>query len=141
MRRELDEKLCKDFPEIFRDREKHPSETAMCFGFPGDGWYHLIHSLCTLIQSYVDRGGVEQITAFQVKEKFGTLRFYIWGGDEYVEGLISMAEQASSHICEKCGNLGKQRYRRGWTITLCEECAEKEDAEIWELSKEQDGTN
>lgn len=41
---ELDKKLCKEFPEIFRDRDNKPLEI---FGIEcGNGWYPLIRMLC-----------------------------------------------------------------------------------------------
>jgi hypothetical protein len=39
---------------------------------------------------------VEQVVAKQIKEKFGTLRFYYDGGDEFIRGLDSMATSMSS---------------------------------------------
>jgi len=42
----------------------------------------------------------------QVKEKFGTLRFYIDGGDEEVYGMIKMAECMSRNVCEITGDIG-----------------------------------
>ena len=33
-----------------------------------------------------------------VKEKFGGLRFYVEGGDEYIQGLIAMSEAYSYHL-------------------------------------------
>lgn len=54
MREELDHKLCAAYPEIFRDRHKPMTETAMCWGFAcGDGWYTLIDTLCRQIMSQV----------------------------------------------------------------------------------------
>lgn len=54
MRKELDEALCAKYPEIFRDRHKPMTETAMCWGFAcGDGWYSLIDTLCSLLMSEV----------------------------------------------------------------------------------------
>jgi len=64
-----------------------------------------------------------QVTVDQVKEKFGTLRFYYSGGDDYVSGLVSMAESMSAVTCEECGNPGKQ-VGGGWITTLCKEHAE-----------------
>lgn len=61
-----------------------------------------------------------QVVASQVKEKFGTLRFYYEGGDEYISGLVSMAESMSANTCEKCGKPGTQT-NGGWITTLCEE--------------------
>lgn len=63
-----------------------------------------------------------QVVASQVKEKFGTLRFYYYGGDDYISGIESMAESMSARTCEKCGKPGKVR-QGGWIQTLCDEHA------------------
>lgn len=68
---------------------------------------------------------VRQVVASQVKEKYGTLRFYTNGNDEYVDGLISMAESMSARTCETCGSPGKTR-RGGWVRTLCDKHAEEQ---------------
>jgi hypothetical protein len=62
---------------------------------------------------------VPQVVADQVKEKFGTLRFYYHGGDEYIHGLAAMAESMSAVTCEDCGAPGQQR-QGGWIRTLCD---------------------
>jgi hypothetical protein len=64
---------------------------------------------------------VPQVVVTQVKEKFGTLRFYYYGGDDYVDGMVSMAEAVSACTCEKCGKPGTQNDK-GWISTLCDEC-------------------
>lgn len=61
---------------------------------------------------------VEQVVAEQVKEKFGGLRFYYRGGDEYISGLVSFAESISYRVCEDCGKPGKAT-RFGWIRTTC----------------------
>lgn len=61
-----------------------------------------------------------QVVASQVKEKYGTLRFYYNGGDDYIRGLESMAESISACTCEKCGNQGRIRGR-GWLYTACDQ--------------------
>lgn len=63
---------------------------------------------------------IPQVVAEQVKEKFGGLRFYYRGGDEYIEGLVAMAESMSYVTCEVCGSPGK-RNSGGWIRTLCGE--------------------
>ncbi|CAB5221194.1 hypothetical protein UFOVP244_103 [uncultured Caudovirales phage] len=64
---------------------------------------------------------VSQVVVSQVKEKFGTLRFYYYGGDEYVAGLVAMAESMSGCTCEDCGSPAKTRGR-GWVYTRCDKC-------------------
>jgi len=61
---------------------------------------------------------IPQVVAEQVKEKFGGLRFYYRGGDQYIEGLVAMAESMSYATCEECGNSGKPN-KGGWIRTLC----------------------
>lgn len=63
---------------------------------------------------------VEQVVAIQVKEKFGGLRFYYNGGDDFVQGVVHMAESMSYDTCEVCGAPGKPT-RGGWIRTLCKE--------------------
>ena len=77
---------------------------------------------------------VPQVTLDQVKEKFGTLRFYYTGGDEYISGMVTMAEAMSGCTCEGCGNPG-DRHGGGWVRTLCTACEEqreKKQAEYYE---------
>ena len=55
----------------------------------------------------------------QVKEKFGTLRFYMHSATEEMYDLISKAEQKTETTCEVCGEEGKVRSG-GWIVTLCD---------------------
>lgn len=115
MREELDKLLCEKYPKMFVNRHKSMQETCMCWGFScGDGWFDLIDQLCGNIQSYIDNNkhlNVPQVTVDQVKEKFGTLRFYVTGGNELIRGMIWFAESMSGRICETCGAPGKRRGR------------------------------
>jgi hypothetical protein len=58
----------------------------------------------------------------QIKEKFGTLRFYIDNGNKVAFAIVGYAEDMSETTCEKCGNVGKT-YTIGWHKTLCEQHA------------------
>ena len=131
MREELDKALCEKYPKIFRDRHGDPAKTAMCWGFPGDGWYDILDTLCGAIQDRCDNVKVykddelvpvcAQVVAIQVKEKFGELRFYYSGGDEEIRGMVAMAEYMSVRTCEQCGKPGRLRTIRGWVTTACDE--------------------
>ena len=68
----------------------------------------------------------QQVVAVQVKEKFGSLRFYVNGGDLYIRGMLLMAEALSGVTCEECGAPGKT-YRYGWHRTLCPQHARAAD--------------
>jgi hypothetical protein len=58
----------------------------------------------------------------QIKEKFGTLRFYTCGGTGVHQAIADYAENMSSVTCEKCGNAART-YRIGWHRTLCRDHA------------------
>ena len=133
MKRELDEQLCKVYPKMMVNRGKPMQETAMCWGFEcGDGWFNILNQLMGNIQHHIDWNNsnfekgytqykqVPQVTLDQVKEKFGTLRFYYTGGDDVIDGMVRMAESMSSVTCEECGNPGT-RTGGGWIKTACKE--------------------
>jgi hypothetical protein len=83
---------------------------------------------------------IPQVTLDQVKEKFGTLRFYYSGGDDVIDGMVRMAESMSGVTCEGCGNVGERRGG-GWVHTYCTPCEEarelarKQADEEWEMKK------
>jgi hypothetical protein len=154
MKPELEKQLIEQYPKIFDVRPGNEMRPYSMFGIEcGDGWYHLLRHLCFQIQSYIDfreemnehivernrkvdpEGQIDQqmlvesipqAVVSQVKEKFGTLRFYYDGGDEKIDGMVCMAESLSSVTCETCGNLGKLRGR-GWWYTACNEHAKEGD--------------
>ena len=83
---------------------------------------------------------IPQVTLDQVKEKFGTLRFYYTGGDDIIDGMVRMAESMSGVTCEECGNPGERRGG-GWIHTYCQPCEEarelarKKAADEYEFKK------
>jgi hypothetical protein len=83
---------------------------------------------------------IPQVTLDQVKEKFGTLRFYYSGGDDYIDGMVSLAESLTGVTCESCGNVGERRGG-GWVHTYCTSCEEAREVarakadEEWEQRK------
>jgi hypothetical protein len=138
MREELDKLLCERYPKLFVNRYGDMRETAMCWGFDcGDGWFNILNALCGNIQSHIDWNHksrelllkdnpwnrpipdeIHQVVVDQVKEKFGTLRFYYHGGDEHIDGMVRMAESVSAFTCEVCGDSGYPS-EGGWIRTLC----------------------
>lgn len=82
---------------------------------------------------------VPEFIASQVKEKFGTLRFYYEGGDDYISAIINFAESESCHTCEVCGRRGKTRHG-GWIRTLCDEHAKAENRDIESKIKIEEGS-
>lgn len=126
------EELIKKYPKLFE------------YTWPaiGDGWIPLLDALCAQINHYInwktkeglvvvniDNGEeppekeewMNRVYFSQCKEKFGTARLYFYGGDDYIKGLVDMAEAASACICEVCGNHGVKRPMN-WIKTLCDDC-------------------
>lgn len=129
--------------------EKYPKMlTGKYGGFAiGKGWWIIIDKLMGQIQWHIDgsiknnkwdlendktdvRPIIPQVTVEQIKEKFGGLRFYYQGGDDYIYGLVSMAESWAGIACEECGGIGERRSG-GWIRTLCD----KHEAEHQEKLK------
>lgn len=106
--------------------------TPMC----QSGWQPLIDELDTRLRTQWP-----QYTIDQIKEKFGTLRFYAnpgapmptsdddaehgaWQQDtDAFHAVISEYEAKSGSVCEKCGNPGKLGERHFWYATRCAQCA------------------
>jgi hypothetical protein len=136
--------LYKQYSSLFVNINKSPRESCMSFGIECNlGWYELLSSVCWRISQH-EKNVSERIAVRnkygtpndqsdldyfpvkfdQIKEKFGGLRIYYSGGDDYVEGVISMAEEYSYKVCEVCGNAGKPN-KGGWITTLCDSCRNK----------------
>lgn len=115
----MDEKLTNKL------KEKYPLIFTENFYFECDnGWYNILDSVCYKIQSYIDDHApkVPQIEATQVKEKFGGLRFYFGGGDDFIYELIHEAERKSTSVCETCGEPGSIINKRNWLVCRCTAC-------------------
>lgn len=123
MKAELDKALCDKYPKIFAERHGNMRDTAMCWGFEcGDGWYKILNILCRIVQSRIDLNPHLKFTqpiASQVKEKFGTLRFYTNDSDDFFEGALAYAEAMSAKTCDICGSEGKLDHYNGWYRTRC----------------------
>lgn len=103
-------------------KKKYPLTLSRLAYFECDeGWSDLLDNLCLIIEEHIKHKKLEETYADQVKEKFGSLRFYMSSHDEFIEGAISLAEKQSAHICEVCGKPGKIENLRGWLKTLCPE--------------------
>ena len=121
----LDKELCEKYTNIMVERHLGAMQTSMCWGFDhGDGWFHILDSAMRLVQSHIDmerrRGKeIDQVVFEQVKEKFGSLRFYVNAATDEHYNYIRFAENLSAVTCEDCGAPGKTRGR-GWYYTACD---------------------
>ena len=109
--------------------EKNPNNSPYaCWGVEcGRGWYNLLETLLTKLD-VLDTAKIIRVT--QIKEKFGTLRFYIGGGTEEQYSAINLAELMSSNICERCGKFDssiKPSTDSCWVSTRCKECQKQKE--------------
>lgn len=97
--------------------EKYPSQFKQ-IKYPGcgEGWLDILDKACSLIKWHIDnknrQGTSIDFNWTQIKEKFGSMRAYYAGGDDFIHGVVSMLELTSSIICEYSGNKGKLRKQR-----------------------------
>lgn len=130
MKKELDEALCRDFPLTFRHRNGDKRTTLMCFGFDcGDGWEPIIRRCSEKIETDILRqpeADREEYSAFQIKQKFGGLRYYMSGGQtDVMTEAIRQAEDEAWKTCEYCGQPGFRRTVFGWIETSCNDCSDR----------------
>lgn len=99
----------------------------------GFGWYNILHDLSIKIEKILneyaenhkvaegEENEIIEMFAVQVKEKYGTLRFYMSCETNEISDLIHEAEARSSQTCENCGAFAKMRGTR-WMEVKCEKC-------------------
>lgn len=121
------EELINKFPELFSLREN--SRFPISYGFEcGAGWDDII-TRCTEDIAALDTS--KTLKVFQIKEKFGGLRYYIEFTDhssyEFVKAIynrINQAEAEAWKTCENCGSTTEISTKsvNHWIRTLCTEC-------------------
>lgn len=127
---ELQDKLINKYPEQFKNLKY-----IEC----NDGWFDLLDNLCATIESKLNtcRQYNKPLDFWwsQIKEKFGGLRAYSYSPNDYIRGVVAMAENMSYNICEVSGDRGKTRTKklddngneiRTWIRTLSDNEAKKE---------------
>lgn len=126
---ELSKKILEKFSDQFKSSKKFYCQ---------DGWFKLLYNLCEIIDYRISQKPEikSTFTWTQIKEKFGGLRAYYDGGDEFISGAVRLAELMSYSTCEVTGNAGKLRNKKlgddgnsirlCWVSTLCDEEATKE---------------
>jgi len=128
------------YPSVFREH----------FYFEcGDGWTELIKDIAQFIVARTNK-----CHATQVKEKFGTLRFYISCIDEEsgtstvpeevykeIANYISEVERRSYYTCETCGialnDVNRNKENDGWIRNICVSChvREREEKDRWLMER------
>jgi hypothetical protein len=103
--------------------ERYPClSERLSFGFEiGPGWLNLTQELCRSLEE-IRKSECPLLRLTQVKEKWGSLRVYIIGGNQAAELAIDRAENLSRKICEQCGDPG-EIIGQGWLKARCQRCS------------------
>jgi len=99
------------------DRDFPLSNALACVG---KGWAAIVTHLYNLCDTY-------GVVIYQIKEKFGGLRFYVGEAPIKVHTAIEQAEKQSLVTCESCGGAAKVNNNNGWFSTRCKECYDAEN--------------
>lgn len=141
--KEFDRFMCEKYPVILQERNLPKSQTCMCWGFNvGKGWHELLCDLCEKIDKLYKLTGIG-VKAVQVKEKFGSLRFYTSPSFnerikeaqkkidnetakaivEALDDCVRAAEYKSDKICAECGEYYYDKITIGGCVyDVCEKC-------------------
>ena len=122
MNQEFTDRLFEKYPELYAGKDLPLTQNLMSFGFEcGDGWYQIINALSWGLTQLIKQGQTN-LRAVQVKQKWGTLRYYINGSSKEANALIEMAEILSGVTCEACGSIKDVKPTKGWITYLCKNC-------------------
>lgn len=125
------EDIRNDYPKVFQ------AGRPRCGFGVGRGWEGLIRELCQKIEELLPEE--HDFSVQQVKEKFGSLRFYAFAPAldkdirQKIDKLIELAERQSFEICEVCGAPARiETGGRGWVRALCQKHREEQEREYEE---------
>lgn len=121
MNKHLQNYLFEKYPVLFRQKDLSKEETCMCWGIEcGDGWFGLIDRSCERIQDFINKNPNEKCEVVQVKEKYGSLRMYLQGSNDFFFQVEQEALGQSLNVCEECGETsGVRPSTGGWVRVRC----------------------
>lgn len=107
---------------------KHPQYPIDLYDIEcGYGWYGIIFPIINYINKYNKDNPESTIEIYQIKEKFGGLRFYTSYTTPELDEMINNAEDWSFLICENCGSpVNVTTKGPKWITTLCDKCRNKD---------------
>lgn len=132
---DLFERIRSIAPHLFTNDIGEPSITEFeC----ENGWGLLISHVVKEVHDHVTQLNenvpgtfdLELLYFDQIKEKNGTLRIYLRGGDDYLDGVVAMAERLSSTVCERTGGVGQLHKKDGIYRTFSASVARAEGYQV-----------
>lgn len=117
MKLEIEEELVKEYGDILKISHFECD----------DGWFNLIKCVLSSVKRHIkwSKNPPIDFKFVQIKEKFGMLRMYSEGGNDYIAGIVSLAEELSYKTCEVTGMPGSIHVKTYWLKTLSDDEAKK----------------
>jgi hypothetical protein len=129
--KQVEQQIIRKYAYMFPKQDtSKPGWSPIVFGFEvGNGWAELLENIFNVIGA-LDTN--KTLIIDQIKEKFGTLRFYyshIGTIDDKTADLISWVvrcgENESGYTCERCGAPAKVESVNHWLSCMCKSCAKE----------------
>ncbi len=79
----------------------------------------------------IDSSLLNKYRVSQVKEKYGTLRWYAGSYSEQMEDILTKYEDISQYTCVVCGKINVPIFDDGWISPFCRECYKSHRERIW----------
>lgn len=99
---------------------KHLNITHSWYYSIPEGWRKAFGiQLCKELKAAIKQSDNIHIT--DIKEKFGELNIYCYGGSDEIQDIIHKYEYISSHTCIECGKIATRRSK-GYILPYCNKC-------------------
>lgn len=111
---EKTQQIFNKYPYLYRGRSESTKTSMMSLGFENceDGWFDLIDRVSSNLEHAAALAGLEIMSNLypkvtQVKQKFGSLHFYVENANNQMSRLIEEAEKIAEQTCQACGSKGE----------------------------------
>lgn len=129
---EENKELCKKYPflrirNVWTNEYDDTYEYTWLDDMP-EGWRKCFGlQMCDDILAALIESGIkpEDYQIVQIKEKYGSLRWYDNGAPEKVHDVILKYGYLSEHVCINCGKIDVPIYYNGWVYPCCDKCAKE----------------
>lgn len=112
-RNRFSDEVVKDFDYSFTELDAMPDGWLKAFG----------EQMCEEIKQALEKDGlVNKYRIYQIKEKFGSLRWYDGNGNKEINKIVSKYEKLSMKICIQCGSKAT-KVSTDWISPYCDKCS------------------
>ncbi len=101
-----------------------------------EGWRKAFgEQMCEeIMNALVEEDYVDKYVILQIKEKFGSARWYSNGAPQKVHDIVHKYELISERTCIRCGKPAT-KISMGWICPWCDDCAEQIKGQFWDIDE------